>query len=356
MPRPNLRRALRWLTVAGLVPLLAGCGTILLNAPGDVAAQQGRLIQTATWLMLIVIVPVIVMTLLFAWRYREGNKDAKYTPDWDHSTKLELVIWAVPLLIIIALGAITWISTHLLDPYRPLDRIAPGREIPEDVEPLVVEVVALDWKWLFVYPEEGVAAVNELAIPVDRPVRFRITSDTAMNAFYVPALAGMIYAMPGMETTLHGVMNQAGEYEGFSSNYSGAGFSHMRFQLHGVDQAGYDAWIAKAKGAGATLDRARYAELAVPSEKDGISHFSTVDDTLFHAIVNMCVEPGQRCMDATMRRDAQANARVHGLVPADDTHAEDPRDQHGSHPGGAAAPHDPNTEGGAAHDGHAEHH
>ena len=201
----------RLLLAAGLVAPLAGCNTILLNAPGDIARQQGDLIIVATLLMLIIIVPVIALTLFFAWRYRASNKAATYKPDWDHSLQLELVIWAAPLLIIIALGAITWISTHTLDPYRPLDRIAEGRPLPEGTEPLVVEVVSLDWKWLFLYPEQGIATVNELAAPVDRPIQFKLTSSTGMNAFYVPALAGMIYTMTGMETELNAVMNSPGE-------------------------------------------------------------------------------------------------------------------------------------------------
>ena len=193
---------LRRLLTLGLPLLLSGCNTIVLNAPGDIARQQGDLIIVATVLMLLVIVPVIALIFLFAWRYRASNTKTVYQPDWDHSTQLELVIWAAPLLIIIALGAVTWISTHLLDPYRPVSRIAPGRPLPEDVRPLEVQVVALDWKWLFLYPEQGIATVNELAAPIDRPINFKLTGTTVMNAFYVPALAGMIYTMPGMETRL----------------------------------------------------------------------------------------------------------------------------------------------------------
>ena len=166
---------------------------VVMSPSGDVAMQQRDLILWATGLMLIVIVPVIIMTLMFAWRYRASNRDAEYSPDWDHSTMLELVIWAVPLLIIIALGAITWVSTHKLDPYRPLDRIDASRPVPEGTEPLVVQVVSLEWKWLFFYPEQGIATVNELAAPVDRPIRFEITSHSNMNSFYIPALAGQIW-------------------------------------------------------------------------------------------------------------------------------------------------------------------
>ncbi|TDK26240.1 ubiquinol oxidase subunit II [Luteimonas aestuarii] len=302
---PLLRTLLSRLLPA-LVALLSltGCELVVLSPQGDVAAQQGQLIVVATVLMLIVIVPVIALTFFFAWRYRAANTKATYKPDWDHSTQLELVIWAVPLLIIIALGAVTWISTHLLDPYRPLDRIGPGRPVPEGVEPLEIQVVALDWKWLFVYPEYGVAAVNEVAAPIDRPIRFSITASSAMNAFYVPALAGMIYAMPGMETKLHAVMNEEGEYEGFSANYSGAGFSHMRFRFHGLSDEGFDAWIVRARGSGDTLGRSEYLALEVPSQREPARLFASVDSGLFSAIVNRCVDTEHLCMNQMMAYDA----------------------------------------------------
>ena len=293
----------RLLLAAGLILPLAGCNTILLNAPGDIARQQGDLIIVSTLLMLIIIVPVISLILFFAWRYRASNKNATYKPDWDHSLQLELVIWAAPLLIIIALGAITWISTHTLDPYRPLDRIAEGRPVPEGTEPLVVEVVALDWKWLFLYPEQGIATVNELAAPVDRPIEFRLTSSTVMNAFYIPALAGMIYTMPGMQTELNAVMNAPGEYEGFSSNYSGAGFSGMRFRFHALDEAGFHDWVAKVRDGG-KLDRQTYLVLEKPSEREPVQHFGSVEDGMFDAILNRCVDPRRMCMHEMMAIDA----------------------------------------------------
>ena len=149
--------------------------------------------------------------MCFAWRYRQSNKEATYTPDWDHSTQLELVIWAAPLLIIIALGALTWISSHTLDPFRPLRRLDAARAIPAQVKPLTIEVVALDWKWLFIYPEQGIATVNEVAAPVDVPINFKITASSVMNSFFVPALAGQVYAMPGMQTQLNAVMNSPGD-------------------------------------------------------------------------------------------------------------------------------------------------
>jgi cytochrome o ubiquinol oxidase subunit II len=285
--------------------LLAGCNTVLLNASGDVARQQGHLIIVSTVLMLLIIVPVIALTILFAWRYRKSNQEANYQPDWDHSTELELAIWAAPLLIIIALGAITWISTHTLDPYRPLRRIAVNQPVPADVKPLEVQVVALDWKWLFIYPEQGIALVNEMAAPVDRPIVFRITASSVMNSFYIPALAGQIYAMPGMETKLNAVINEPGEFEGFSANYSGAGFSWMRFKFHGVDQAGFDAWVQKAKAAGGTLTREGYQELVKPSERDPVRRFASVSPDLYDAIVNRCVERDKMCMKQMMAIDAE---------------------------------------------------
>jgi cytochrome o ubiquinol oxidase subunit 2 len=274
-----------------------------MNPSGDIASQQGRLIVISTVLMLLIIVPVIVLTLLFAWRYRKGNTSAPYEPEWDHSTRLELVIWGAPLLIIIALGLLTWITTHTLDPYRPLSRLDAQRPVPPTVKPLTVEVVALDWKWLFIYPEQGIATVNELAAPVDVPIQFKITASNVMNSFYIPALAGQIYAMPSMETKLHAVINKAGEYEGFSANYSGAGFSHMRFKFHGLDQQGFDAWVKKAKAESGGLKRADYLQLAKPSEREPARLFGSVEPGLFHAIVNRCVAPDTVCMDKMMAMD-----------------------------------------------------
>lgn len=313
----NTLSRLRILLLLPLVALLGGCNFVVMNPAGDIAVQQRDLVIVSTVLMLIIIIPVMALTVFFAWKYRQANTAARYEPDWDHSTHLELVIWAMPLLIIICLGAITWSSTHLLDPYRRLDRIAPGNAASLN-EPLVVEVVALDWKWLFIYPEYGVAAVNELAAPVDRPIRFKITATSVMNSFYIPALAGQIYAMPGMETKLHAVINKPGTYEGFSANYSGAGFSHMRFAFHGVDEAGFDAWIAKAKANPDKLTRDAYLELEKPSEKVPARLYNAVDADLYKLILNQCAQPGKMCMSEMMALDAKGGmglASARNILP-----------------------------------------
>lgn len=300
----NLLKHLRLLLIP-TVALLSGCNWVLMNPSGDIALQQRNIILISTGLMMLIIVPVIALTLLFAWRYRKANTKADYRPDWDHSTQLELVIWAAPLLIIIALGAITWISTHTLDPYRPLSRIDANRPVPAGVKPLVVEVVALDWKWLFIYPEQGIALVNEMAAPIDRPIQFKITASSIMNSFFIPALAGQIYAMPGMETKLSAVINKPGEFDGFSANYSGHGFNGMRFKFHGMATADFDKWVESNKTSGKQLTRADYLLLEKPSEREPVQRYASVDASLYKAIVNRCVEANKMCMEDMMAIDAR---------------------------------------------------
>ena len=313
-----MRRALRLpqrLAMLALPALLGGCDMVVMNPTGDIAVQQRDLILFSTGVMLLIIVPVMVLTVVFARKYRRGNANKTYDPSFTHSTTLELVIWSCPLLIIIALSAVTWTSTHLLDPFRPLERIAPGRPVPAGTRPLEIQAVALDWKWLFIYPEQGVATVNELVVPTGRPLQFKITSSSVMNSFYVPAMAGQIYAMPGMETRLHAVVNKPIETVGFSANYSGAGFSNMRFATHAVTEADFAKWAAgvKANKTGPALDRAAYLELEKPSEKVPVIRFATVAPDLYDAIVDMCVEPGKMCMSEMMALDARGGLGKAGI-------------------------------------------
>lgn len=303
----------RGLLIAPLLLLLNGCNLVVMHPSGDVAVQQRDLIIVSSILMLIIIIPVMALTVFFAWKYRQSNKDAEYEPDWHHSTRLEVIIWSAPLLIIIALGAITWVSTHALDPYRPLARLDEARPVTQEMKPLTVEVVSMNWKWLFIYPELGIATVNELAAPIDVPINFKITSSSIMNSFYIPALAGQIYSMAGMETKLHAVINKEGVYKGFSANYSGAGFSDMHFKFHGMKQADFDNWVAKVKSDGeGDLGRAQYLDLAKPTTAEPVHYYSHVDPELFNAVVNMCVDTSKMCMNEMMMIDAKGGHMSHG--------------------------------------------
>ncbi|MEM9765008.1 MAG: ubiquinol oxidase subunit II [Pseudomonadota bacterium] len=309
----NVTRRIKATALLLAAALLAGCEMVVLDAPGDVAAQQGDLIIYATVLMLIVILPVMALTVFFAWRYRESNEEASYEPDWDHSISLEIVVWSVPLAIIICLAGLTWVATHRLDPYEPLRRISAEKPIDPSVEPMVVQVVSLDWKWLFIYPEYGIATVNEAATVVDRPIEFRLTSTTVMNAFYVPALSGMIYAMAGMETELNAVMNRPGTYQGLSANYSGVGFSHMHFDFHSFDEAGFEDWVAKVRASDATLDRDTMIALDQQSIHHGIRYYNGVEENLWDRIVNMCIGYDDLCQNDMMMVDALGGGGIAGL-------------------------------------------
>uniref|UniRef100_UPI0035CB3929 ubiquinol oxidase subunit II n=1 Tax=uncultured Sphingomonas sp. TaxID=158754 RepID=UPI0035CB3929 len=297
--------------------MLGGCDMVVMNPTGDIAVQQRDLILFSTGIMLLVVVPVLAMTMLFAWRYRRGNADKTYDPSFNHSTTLELAIWSIPLLIIVALSAVTWTSTHLLDPFRPLERLSAGRPVPPHTKTLQVQVVALDWKWLFIYPDLGIATVNELALPVDVPVRFSITSTSQFNTFYAPTMAGMIYAMPGMQSELNAVLNKAGESWGYSGNYTGRGYTNMRFKLHALAPVDFDHWVAEVKASKqAGLAPDSYVALARPSEKAPVLHFPSVTPGLFDRALNGCVAPGTPCMVDVMRRDM---ARGGGMPGGHDT-------------------------------------
>ncbi|UTH76588.1 ubiquinol oxidase subunit II [Chromobacterium sp. IIBBL 290-4] len=264
--------------LAPLVALLSGCQGGILDPKGPVAAGQKSLIITATALMLLVVIPVIVMTLMFAWKYRASNKDAAYEPKWSHSTKIELVVWLIPCVIIAFLATLTWKTTHELDPYRPLESAQ---------KPIQVQVVALNWKWLFIYPEQQIASVNELAFPAGTPVSFKITSDAAMNSFFIPQLGGQIYAMAGMQTQLHLLANEPGTYKGFSSNYSGAGFSGMKFNAIATKTPEeFNAWVAKVKASSQKLDAGNYLQLLKPSEKNPVAYYSATTPYLFEAVLH----------------------------------------------------------------------
>lgn len=248
----------------------------VLDPKGPIARAERDLLFDAFYVMMVVIVPIIVLTLVFAWRYRASNTKATYTPKWAESLRLDAFVWLVPAVIVVAVAVLVWRSTHKLDPYR---------EIASATPPLDVQVVAQDWKWLFIYPEQGIAVVNQLAFPSGRPVSLRITSDTVMNSFYVPQLAGQIYAMAGMQTRLQMLADQPGKFVGRNSMYSGGGFSDQHFEVVAMTQPEFDAWVAKAKQAPARLDAATYAALVTKSRLNPITFYSAVEPKLFDSII-----------------------------------------------------------------------
>jgi cytochrome o ubiquinol oxidase subunit 2 len=275
MKKRILHRASSLIRFAPLM-MLSGCKLELLDPKGSIGMAEKQLIATSTWAMLIVVIPVILLTLLFAWRYRASNTEAEYRPKWAHSTLIEVVIWTIPSLIILFLAILTWKTTHDLDPYKPL---------ASEVKPINVEVVALDWKWLFIYPDLGIATVNQLAFPVDTPVNFTITSDSVMNSFFIPQLGTQVYAMAGMQTRLHLDANEPGDFAGMSANFSGKGFSDMKFRALAKSPADFAAWVAQVRASKDNLDMNRYSVVSEPEEKATVGYFSSVDPKLFHNII-----------------------------------------------------------------------
>ncbi len=254
----------------------------VLDPQGPIAAAERTILLNATVIMLAVIVPVILMTLAFAWWFRAGNKWARRAPDWAYSGPIEVTVWAIPTLVILFLGGIAWIASHDLDPARPMTSSAP---------PLEVQVVSLDWKWLFIYPELGVASVNRLVVPAGTPLRLHLTSASVMNSFFVPQLGSQIYTMAGMTTTLHLQADRPGTYAGLSAQFSGDGFSDMRFDTVAMPAAQFAEWLASARAGAATLDTPQYAALARPGVPASAATYGHVAPGLFQAILASSVKP-----------------------------------------------------------------
>jgi len=257
----------------------------ILDPKGIIAASEKHLFIDAILLMLIVVVPVIILSFVFAWRYRAKNNQAKYSPNWSHSTTLEAICWIVPCIIIGILAAMTWISSHKLDPYRPLD--VKGK-------PIIIEAIALDWKWLFIYPKQHIASLNFVQFPAHVPIRFLITADAPMNSLEIPQLAGQIYAMPGMRTKLNLMADEPGVYSGFSTNFSGNGFSDMKFTVKASSQKQFDEWVRSTRQESKKLTMAAYIKLVQPSENDPVKYFSAPVDHLFNKVIGKYIRPSKK--------------------------------------------------------------
>lgn len=276
----KLRRAALSLLLFSPLLLLSGCSlqqVPVLHTDGPIAATERDLLLGAAALMLIVVIPVFVMAAWFAWHYRASNTSARYMPDWGFSAKLEAVVWLVPTAIIAILGTAVWIYSARLDPYKTL-------ALKGD-PPLQVEAISLDWKWLFIFPKQHIATVNELVIPTDRPVSMKLTSDTVMNSFYIPGLVGQIYTMAGMRTRLNMLADAPGRFTGRNTQYSGAGFSDQHFAVRAVGPKNFAAWIAKVRHAPKTLGAAAYARLEKPSENVPVTLYSAVEPHLFKKVI-----------------------------------------------------------------------
>lgn len=289
------------------VLMLGGCSNMVLLHPAGLVAQEQSHLMIVTFAILASIVfPVIIACFVVAWRYRASNKRAKFDPKWDHSPKIELLVWGWPVLIIVAVGGISWVGTHRLDPYKPLTQVAQGQPVPASDPPLQIDVVSLRWKWLFIYPQYGIATVNQLAAPINQPITFHLTADTMMNSFFIPTLAGQIYTMPGMMTQLHAVINKIGVFRGLSTNFSGDGFTDMRFKFYGMTRQKFQQWVATVRDSDQHLDLATYEQLAKPQRSAPVSYYSSYKPGLFMHIVNRCVQPTEVCKSELMAEDAHA--------------------------------------------------
>jgi cytochrome o ubiquinol oxidase subunit II len=258
--------------------LLASCQQAgVLDPQGPIAAAQRLLLINSTEIMLVVVVPVIIATLAFAWWYRASNARAGRSPDWAYQGGVEFVVWSIPALVVILLGGVCWIGSHQLDPRAP---------IKSNVKPLQIDVVSLDWKWLFIYPEQKIAAVNQLVIPAGTPVAFNLTSATVMNSFFIPQLGSQIYTMAGMTTRLNLLADNPGKFPGLSTNFSGDGFAEMRFIATAVPAGEFGGWVDKVRGEGSALDDPAYAALTKPSIGVPPTTFRAVDPALFERIVD----------------------------------------------------------------------
>jgi cytochrome o ubiquinol oxidase subunit II len=272
--------------------MLGGCSGGVLDPKGPIASAERLLLINSTAIMLVVVVPVILATLAFAWWYRSSNPRATRSSDLAYQGRIELVVWSIPVLTVILLGGVIWIGTHQLDPRAP---------IPAKADPLRVDVVSLDWKWLFIYPDQSIAAINQLIIPAGAPVKFRLTSATVMNSFFVPQLGSQIYTMGGMTKHINLLASQPGEFPGFSANFSGHGFSDMRFIVKSVPAGDFNAWVAQVRSSGSALDDPRLAELAKPGTAAPTTYRS-VAPMLFERILDETAAiPTEIGVDASLR-------------------------------------------------------
>jgi cytochrome o ubiquinol oxidase subunit II len=273
---------LRSMVILAMIASLSGCGETVLSPIGPIGAAERTILLDSGAIMLAIVLPTIVATLAFAWWFRASNRRARYLPGWVYSGELELLMWSVPALVILFLGGIAWTGSHELDPAKTLK-----------ARPLQIEVVSLDWKWLFIYPAQQVASINRMVAPAGVPLRLRVTSATVMNVFFVPRLGSQIYSMSGMATQLNLQADEPGRYPGLSANFSGDGFSDMRFNFDAVPARQFDEWLAASKNTGGVLDDAAYRKLLRQSARVQPYTYRSVQPGLFDRIVTLQLPPGE---------------------------------------------------------------
>ncbi|TMJ80298.1 MAG: ubiquinol oxidase subunit II [Alphaproteobacteria bacterium] len=276
---------MRYSLLAGLLicaATLSGCTEGVLDPKGPIAGAERQILFNSLGIMLAIVIPTILATLGVAYWYRSSNWRARYMPDLVYSGRLELLVWSIPAMTVLLVGGVAWVGAHDLDPHKP---------ITSAVKPVTVQVVSLDWKWLFIYPDQGIASVNQLTIPVGTPVSFELTSSGVMNSFFVPQLGSQIYTMPGMTTRLQLKADHAGAYRGLSAQYSGEGFADMRFAVDAVPAENFAQWVDAARNAGPVLDGRAYADLAKPSQAVTPFTYRAVAPDLFNGILSSGMQP-----------------------------------------------------------------
>lgn len=315
VPAPHGLRVAGRAAVLALALPLGACQTSVLSPRGPVGEAQATILINALAIMLCIVVPTMLTTIAFAWWFRGSNTRAQYRPDWAFSGRLEILIWSIPLLVIIFLGGMTWISSHDLDPAKPLESASKATEL---------QVVSLDWKWLFIYPDQGVAAVNQLVVPAGVPIHFSITSASVMNTFFIPQLGSMIYSMNGMATQLNLQADKPGVFMGMSGHFSGDGFPGMHFETRAVPTEEFDAWVKATKADGPVLDAKTYDQLAEQSLDVKPYTYRAVDDGLFGDVVMQKRPPGPGpAPEPSPKQPSKSQPpKSQAAVPAPHTHAE----------------------------------
>ena len=285
------------LAVTMLSATLGGCSEGILNPKGPIAASERLIMFNSLGIMLAIVIPTILATLAVAFWFRASNSRAAYLPDFEYSGRLELLVWSIPAMTVLLVGGVAWVGAHDLDPRKP---------IASTTRPIPVQVVSLDWKWLFIYPEQQIASVNKLVVPLGTPISFELTSSSVMNSFFVPQLGSQIYTMSGMVTRLQLQADHAGTYAGLSAMFSGEGFPDMRFSVDAVTHDGFAQWVSQIHESGPVLDRQSFADLANPSKAVAPFTYRAVRGDLFSGIVNgdsNMIDPSRRTRSTTQKAE-----------------------------------------------------